>query len=403
MEGDNVFTIVQNLSNGKVATIRRAIKEDAYKIQELYFLVYNGRYPLSLINDIHELNAALTGDDFVWVLIFIEDKLIGSVIYEIDHEQRIAKSFGAVIITEFRGHNLTGIAMKHVQDMILGKDKMCDIIYATTRTESSAPQKLTEKLGYKKLGLFPNVRKVVDYETHCLTAIFDDYAFETRKKPPVILPELKDIYEITRAELKLEHATIEDYIDEDENTDKELIEFEVISAENYVKRRFKYGIEKKIISMHFFPFQKPNLLLCSKDLTVEIYLYHALEDNHSCIIGGRFEDYDYHLILESVCATAKLLGIRYLELLVGAYKPKTLREVLNARFLPSAYFPALKLVTEEDNPFLKKGERLDHFVFSRSFEMLDFKDIKLEGIYKKYLKNYFIMWKRLYIDGVFED
>jgi hypothetical protein len=184
---------------------------------------------------------------------------------------------------------------------------------------------------------------------------------------------------------------------------EEVIPLEVISAPHYVKQTFLRGIQDKSIPMHFFPFHNPNLLFCSKDLKVQLFLFYSPESNHSCIMGGHFEEHDYQTILESACTAARGIGIRYLELLVPAYNPQTLREVLNARFLPSAYFPALELVTDDSNPSWKKGERLDYFVFSRSFEMLDFKNIQLEGIFKKYLKYYFKMWRSLYIENIFED
>lgn len=401
MEDQYAFSLVQDVGNGKSVTIRRASKADAYKIQELYYVVYRGSYPLSVINNIDELNDALSSQEFIWAIMESNGEVVGSVVHEVDHAQRIGKSFGAVVLPEFRQHDLTQITMKHVQDMILGKDKSCDLIYATTRTESAAPQKLTERLKYKKLGIFPNVRKVVNYETHCLTAVYDEHAFATRKKPPVILPELKDLYEITRAELGLPHARIEDYICENEIG--ELVRLEAVSAPNYVKQIFLQGVANKSISIHFYPFHSPNLLLCSKDMKIQMYLYHSPEANHSCIIGGHVEGYEYQTVLESVCAACRNLGIRYMELLADAYRPEMLREILNTRFLPSAYFPALKLVLDDEDPLYKKGERLDYFVFSRSFEMLDFKNIKLEGIYKKYLKYYFKMWRSLYIEDIFED
>lgn len=395
--------LIHRIDDGPEILVRRACTADAFRIQELYFKVYRGKYPLTIVTDLEELQQTLESPGFLWMILLEGHLVIGSVIYEIDHRHKLGKSFGAVILDAYRGHNLTFLVMKHVQEAILGKDKACHVIYTSTRTESAAPQKLTERLGYRKLGIFPNVRRVADWETHCLAAIYDQEAFERRKKPPVILPELKDLYEISRCECALGSANYQDFIECPEEKVK-LIEFEAVTAPNFVLEKFLRGVTSKTVSMYFYPFHTPNLLLISKKLNVGIFLYHCREDNYSCIIGGHFEEHSYQTILESVAAAAKALGIRYLEILVGAYKPKTLREVLNARFLPSAYFPALKLVGEDEaNPFFKKGERLDYFVFSRSFEMLDFRNIKLEGVYKKYLKFYFQMWRKLYIEGIFEE
>ena len=406
MQFDTPLSFVHNLGADKSATIRQAMLDDALRIQDLYFLVYRGQYPLSIVNNLDELHHALTSDDILWLVAEVDGQIIGSVIYKISREQRIAKSFGAIVNDKYRGHNITQITMKHVQDVLFGKDKVCDLIYATTRTESAVPQKLTERLGYKKLGIFPNVRKIVDYETHCLAALFDSRAFATRHKPPILLPELKSLYEITRTELRLEHAKIEDYTVEDDDPAprRKLLELETIEAPNFVKRRFEQGIRDKRLTMQFFPFHDPNLMLCNDNQDVEIYMFHAPQDHHSCLIGGFWGDHSYETVLESLCAKAKAMGIRYIELLLDAYHPKRLREAINARFLPSAYFPAFRLV-QEDEPAagFKNGERLDYVVFSRSFEMLDFKNIQLEGIYKRYLKYYFNMWCGLFIEGSFEE
>jgi RimJ/RimL family protein N-acetyltransferase len=387
---------------GKSLLVRRAGIEDAHKIQELYYIVYRGSYPLSVVNNIEELSHALSSDDYIWMVMEADKQIIGSVVHDVDHQQRIGKSFGSVVLPEFRGNNITHVTMQHVQDVVLGKEKLCDLIYATTRTESAAPQKLTEKLGYKKLGIFPNAHKVINYETHCLTAVFAEHTCSVRKKPPLILPELKDLYEITRAEVGLERARIEDCVSD--TPSEPCIPFEIVAAPNYVKQVFMRGLAGKTITMHFYPFHTPNLLLTSKDMQVQMFLYHSAEGNHCCIIGGYFGGYKLQTVLESVCVAATHIGIRYLELLMPAYDPSQLAEVLNARFLPSAYFPALQLITEDSEAALgKKGERLDYFVFSRSFEVLDFKNIKLEGIYKKYLKYYFRMWCNHYIEGAFEE
>lgn len=389
--------VEQLLKDGGTVHIRQAVLEDVVKIQDLYHHIYRGDYPLSVVTDYDELVRTITGDEAVWMVIEDGDRLVGSVIYLIDHRIRIAKAFAAVILPEYRGNDLTEKTMCLVEEAILREDGPCDVVYATTRTYSPAPQKLTAKLGYKRLGIFPNVHKVRSYETHGLAARFAQHAFEMRRKQPVILPELEALYNVVRKDLEFGEALIDNY--EQEPYEGPLITFEAVDAPHFVKSRFYRAISTNRISMRFFPFLEPNFLLVSPDQEIEVYLYYEKADGHACIIGGHFPGVDYCKLLRSVTHTGKELGMRYLEILVGAYKPKRQRAVLNARFLPSAFFPAMRYIGEGENySFYTPGERLDYFVFSRSFEPLDFNNLRLEGINKIYLRYYYVMWKKLFID-----
>jgi RimJ/RimL family protein N-acetyltransferase len=94
---------------------------------------------------------------------------VGSLVYALDLYYRNSKAFGAVVSQEFRKLDLAYTMMKLVLDDITHNKDLVDLVYATTRTANYAPQKLTESLGFIKLGIFPNTHKVQDNETHCLT------------------------------------------------------------------------------------------------------------------------------------------------------------------------------------------------------------------------------------------
>jgi tryptophan synthase alpha chain len=87
---------------------------------------------------------------------------------------------------------------------------------------------------------------------------------------------------------------------------------------------------------------------------------------------------------DQLCAAAHSLGLRYIELLVSAFDPVKQRQALEARFLPCAYFPAMKVTSG--------GRRMDYLVFSRSFEKLDFTQISLEGTRRRYLQAFVKCW-----------
>ncbi|MCK5686244.1 hypothetical protein KAJ27_19075 [bacterium] len=385
------------LKNGENVTIRNAILEDALKIQVLYYRIYRGEYPLTIVTDINELINAIQSANKICMVIEDNSRIIGSVFYLINRYNRIAKSFAAAVHSDYRGNALTEVTMQLVEKEILKKDGICDLVYATTRTFSTAPQKLTQNLGYKKMGIFPNVHKVQYFETHALVALYSEYALKKRKRKPILLPELKPLYDIVKKEVELNEPEIEDYKAPPYNGD--LYEFEIIEAREFIKNRFVDDKAKRGISVNFYPFHIPNLMLITPDQSIEVYMFVEKADGYGCIIGGLYPDVNYCKLLRSLTKKCQNIGFKYLEVIVDAYTLEIQRALLNSRFLPSAYFPALRHVNELDNnPFFKPGERVDYVVFSRSFQALDFKNLKLEGLNKEYLRYYYNMWKKLYID-----
>jgi len=116
------------------------------------------------------------------------------------------------------------------------------------------------------------------------------------------------------------------------------------------------------------------------------------KDKYSVFIGG-YTDLDPTIILESVAKKMQELNMAYLEILFDAYTPELHRAAIDARFIPSGYFPAAKL---------EKGVRYDCIVFSRTFDVLDFRNVRLSSLYRNFLKEYIKLWRENYIEVVFE-
>ena len=67
---------------------------------------------------------------------------------------------------------------------------------------------------------------------------------------------------------------------------------------------------------------------------------------------------------------------------------------MDARYIPSGYFPCVK----------KSGnKRCDCIVFSRTFEVLDFRNVKLISLYKNFLREYLALWREHYIESAFRN
>jgi len=220
--------------------IRPAKLMDARRIQVLYTEVYGSSYSISIITDPDKMKRAIESDEYYWLVAEYNNKIVASLVYSLDFKGRISKAFGAVVSEEFRKHDIAYTMMKLILDDITQNQNLVDVIYATTRTTSYAPQKLTESLGFLKLGIFPNTHKVSENETHCFTAYITEEAMKKRKRTPVIIPEIAPFYDIVLKQINFEPALIKDFkTPYSDHRDKiPFINFEMITAPNFIKKRY---------------------------------------------------------------------------------------------------------------------------------------------------------------------
>ena len=360
--------------------LRRARLEDASFIVDLYQRVYSGNYSDPMMGNAFELRGALLKSGYFWMVaeaqMDSQAKIVGSVVYRYDPQNALAKVYAAVVDPNYRGHALTERLMTFGYQELQKFSPPVEVVYATTRTVSPAPQKLTANLGYKKLGIFPNVHRTAGYETHCLTALFSPSALEKRHTEFSQHPSILPLFEIAAAECSLPLM---------EAVDPKLIQtiqakhaasfveiaLEPIQAPEFVRHRFRE--ELHVLNEHhwFFPFQEPNLLLSTPDQSVEVFCFFSDIDKHCVLIGARdIRNVGYTSILASASHLLHDMGARYLEFIMRADEIDNLDAALSAEFIPSAYFPAMHC---------KKKRRYDFVAFSRSFDILNFRILRLEG------------------------
>ncbi|WP_408097745.1 GNAT family N-acetyltransferase [Peredibacter sp. HCB2-198] len=366
--------------------LQLATEEDIFQISQLYFDVYQGTYPDPLMKDFGLIRQFIQSEAGFWFVTKDNGKIIASVLTAYDKENLIAKAFGAVVRNEYRQRGimeeLLAFGIKYLREKTGG----VDVIYSTTRTVNEAAQTLTEKLGFKKLGIFPNAHRTNEYETHCLAAIVYPEALEKRNKNYMIHHEVASLYDIVQNEVGM--GALETIIPD--RPSKVLVEpgdLEVVKSPKFVNYRYQHLKNEKQLEFEFFPFHQPNLVILTPDQSVELFCHLSSVDGYCVIVGGKmpgnlnFTD----LFLRS----NKLLrdaGARYIEVIARADRPKILESILRAKFIPCGLFPA----------FQKVGDRRHDFVvFSRSFEIFDFQNVRLKGLNQVYLEEYYNAWKRM--------
>jgi len=366
---------------------RLATVEDIFQISQLYFDIYEGQYPDPLMKDFIRMKNFISSNEGFWFITSDENnQVIGSVLAVYDQENLIAKAFGAVVRTEYRGQKIMEDLLGYGIEYLKTKTAGVDVIYSTTRTVNEAAQTLTEKLGFKKIGIFPNAHRTNEYETHGLTAIFTDAAIKKRHTDFKLHHQLTSLFDVVGMEVGLDK--LETIVPETPSlTLLAPGELEIIQSPKFVDYRYQTLKEEGKLQFEFFPFHKPNIVVLSPDQSVELFCHISLYDGYCVVIGGKmpsnmnFTD----LFLKS----NKLLrdaGARYIEIILRADRPKIVESVLKAKFVPCAYFPSFQLIGEK---------RYDFIVLSRLFEIFDFQNVKLKGLNQVYLEEYFKSWKMM--------
>lgn len=367
--------------------VQLASEGDIFQISQLYYDAYQGTYPDPLMKDFNLIRAFIQSDAGFWFIAKNDsDEIVGSVLAAYDQENRFAKAFGAVVRNEYRGSGIMERLLSYGINFLRDKTKGVDVIYSTTRTVNEAAQTLTEKLGFKRIGIFPNAHRTNDYETHCLAAIIYPSALEKRYSNYKIHHEMASLFSVVDKEVGL--GPLESIVPE--KPTKVLIspgDLEVIKSPKFVSYRYSTLKNEKKLEFEFFPFHQPNLLIVSPDQSIELFCHLSAIDGYCVIVGGKMPgNLDFSELFLTANRLLRDAGARYIEVIVRADRPKILESILRAKFIPCGFFPAFQLVGDK---------RHDFVVFSRSFEIFDFQNVKLKGMNQVYLEEYFKSWKKM--------
>jgi len=364
-----------------------ASSDDIFEICKIYFDVYHGKYSDPLMSDPLSLRAFIeSGSGFWFVTKDDQGHVVASVVISYDDVNMIAKAYAAVVRDHLRGQGVMEKLLTFGIDYVRTKTPGVDIIYSATRTVHEIAQNLTEKLGFKKLGIFPNAHKSEDFETLCLAAIIYPHALAERHDDYKLHYELESLYEVVKNEVGLSH--LETIVPVE--TSKSLVspkDLELITAPKFVQHRYESLKQEKKLQFEFFPFHQPNLVVISPDSSIEVFCHKSPVDGYCVIVGAKIpENINYTELFLKTNNLLRDYGARYIEVLIRADKPKIIENVLRAKFIPSGFFPAFQKIGNKRHDFL---------VLSRSFEIFDFQNVKLKGLNQVYLEEYYKAWKRM--------
>jgi L-amino acid N-acyltransferase YncA len=380
--------------HGESFLIREADAQDVAKIHELFVLVYNRRYPLEFATDLNVLQAEIADTHhYLWIVAddLSTGEFVGAVMFAFDGENRMGKAAGSVVHPAKQHKGLGSKLLKTGVDYLTAKEKLVDVIYATTRTISEGPSRMVNEVGFKKMGLFPNAVQIETMEHLNLDVYLTEQALAKRRKKPYLFGPFYEVYNIARKTLGLERAYMVTERAPLKLSPKKLV-FNVNKDEKEVVLKFRYYNENQRLSNSFFPFHMPNWILSTDDGATEVFVWYGGVGKHASILGYRTDRVNIHDLLDSVAFTLQNQGAAYIELLVDAYDYILQQCAFTARYIPSAYFPAMKLAND--------GHRDDFFVLSRTFRLLDFTGAYLSQENHPFLQTYLRCYYNLYIQPV---
>jgi hypothetical protein len=376
--------------------MRRAKVSDIQDLLTLYFTIYGSNYPLALGTDRVVMQKIIQDKDSLWLVAHDLDKntLCASAVFEVDIFFKIARAEGFVTHPYYQSKGLASVLLNYASDFLMKDNKIVHSIYATTRTLSIGPQLVFIKNNFKPLGIFPNAHRLANYETLTLMAKHNPEVLKKRARVEEVPEALGPIFKASEKYIKSPHPSPRLLKMVRPKPTGEHLEFEIILAPDFVKRKFSKTFKDPFDV--FFPFHEPNLLLASKNGEVDIYGYLSKSDGYCALITASAPFYSMAGRLRPLLQQLHDYGVSYVEILMAMDSILSLETLLDVNFLPSAIYPAM---------LEYEGKFLDLVLMSRSMEPLNFRGMQIEKSFKPYIDQYVDLWKQMHLDvlGVFDD
>lgn len=390
MKPNEVIKIGTNL------VMRLAQVSDIQDLLTLYFTIYGGNYPLALGTDRMIMQKIIQNRDNIWLVVYDTEKnmLCASSVFEVDTVFKIGRAEGFVTHPYYQSKGLASIMLNYASDFLMKENKIVNSIYATTRTLSVGPQMVFIKNKFKPLGIFPNAHRLTNYETLTLMAKHDPEILKKRSRIEEVPEALGPIFKASEKYIKSPHPMPKLLKMVRPKATGEHLEFEIILAPDFVKRRFAETFKDPFDV--FFPFHEPNLLLTSKNGEVDIYGYLSKADGYCALITATAPFYSMAGRLRPLLQQLHDYGVSYVEILMAMDSILSLEALLDVNFLPSAIYPAM---------LNYEGKYMDLVLLSRSMEPLNFRGMQIEKSFKPYIDQYIDLWKQMHLDvlGVFDE
>ena len=375
---------------------RRAETSDAFELMNLYQRCCTTERPDdAVLLDYKELLKALVSEGEFWFLSELDGKILSFFSMMTDAENRLAKINRVVIDPEWKE---SSAILKGALPLLLERiSDTVDLIYTTTRTLTLQQQELTLAMGFKVLGVFPNAIGADRSRVNGISAYYLNDVLKERQATFSLHPQVAPFFELVRKQTNLPALP---KFESSYPTQRfhDLPELEIINAPGFVKHRFERLKERKSISVHFYPFQEPNVLITGPQQKIEIFVKYIPEMKFAAVIGERLDvAVDPTRLYDEISLLLREINVSYIETINDAGDVLGIDAIIRAGYLPSCYIPCFK----------KQGnQRRDYVVLSRSFERLFGAKHSVDSVnplYLDFLAQYFYQEEETKLDNIGKD
>ncbi|MCX4744376.1 GNAT family N-acetyltransferase [Kitasatospora sp. NBC_01287] len=394
--------------------------DDIDGLLALYREVYGSGYALPIGTDPAVMAREIAAPDTTWLAAREPGggRIVGTIIGTLDARERLGKLQGLVVHPDARGTGLAHQAVRQLSEALLGGDRAADSVYATARTNSTAPQRVCLSAGFRALGIFPNLRKAEQHETMVLLAKHRPGVLEGRLPVDRVPAGLADLVLALHEAVGLPGQPLP-VVDHEplpaRRAAADGAELELIGAPRFVLRRIAETLPDP--EQRFYPFHTPDTMLTSADGGYEVYAQLNPSDGYCALIGATPSEQGRQSepgelsglsgpsepsglsglseVFETVIAKLAEHGASHLEALLPLDSYQDLRLLLAHGFLPAAAYPAMR----------RQGEGWrDYVVMARSLQPLDFRGLSIDAAFQPFTEQYIEQWKQQYLNthGVFQ-
>ncbi|MBL7544891.1 MAG: hypothetical protein JNL11_13825 [Bdellovibrionaceae bacterium] len=365
-------------------TSRVATEADVFELMKVWHLDSNTQRDEDVFINLADFRKSLNDPQTFWLLLINEGQIDGFVWALIDSDQKLAKVKRACVKQDVSGGRDQRIFWL-VQELVQALKKhmpTLEVLYTTMRPLAYQTDVLRD-LGFRVLGIFPNGKEIDSSLVNSLETYFYDNVLEKNRPAELTLhPLLMPLYDIVRQECILPKVT--EY-QGDLSTIREfevLPKLDILKAPSFVAHRFEKLRSRQSLSSQFYPFHAPNALITDLNQSIEVFVKIFTETSMATIVGERLElGVNPIDLYKNVARILREHGILYVEMINDAADALGTEALIQAGYLPCAYFPALKK---------QNNVRRDYVVFARSFENFFYPDLgNIAPVYRQYLKQYY--------------
>lgn len=380
--------------------------DDIEELLLLYRTVYGRGYTLPLGTDRDVMAREITSPTTCWLVARAPEngRLIASIVGNVAPQDRIGKLQGLVIHPEARGGGLARQAVRELSERLLNGDYPVDSVYATARTNSTAPQRICLQSGFRALGIFPNLRKAERHETMVLLARHRAGVLERRLPVTQVPAGLGGLVDALHRAVSLPDQPrppeVEDRTAPGGERPAPTVAargpsstFELVDAPAFVQRHFAEAVPDP--ADRFYPFHAPNTLVAATNGAVEVFAQVNRTDGYCALIGAVPGLHALGADFDAVIDRLSDHGALHIETLLPLDRYDDLQLLLRHGYLPAAAYPAMRREAY--------GWR-DYVVMARTMKPLDFRGLAIDAAFQPFTEQYIELWKQRYLDthGVFQ-